>query len=123
MTEIGKKLIEIVRRKAGASPDFVYGQPNCGYCQYIRNGQPDCIIGHALVETGLIDASYEEQVDNGQTLPTIIGDLGVELGKVERVWLSFVQDAQDAKKSWGQAVAEADRHLASYQLWRGAANP
>lgn len=114
MSELGETLIRIVREKASANPNFIYqppreegtGRPLA--CQYIRNGCPDCLIGHALFDAQLIDPSLEGLVSNHSTVIELLDYLGLQLEPVELRWIRNVQRAQDFQRPWGAAVGWAD---------------
>ena len=114
MTEIGQKLIGIVRARAAENPEFVYERQrtpagNFGSCRYVLDGQPSCLIGHALWGAGLIDAFFEEHYCNTYPFRTLVHELGLQqLDDNERKWLISVQHHQDDGRSWGTAVEWTD---------------
>ena len=114
MTEIGQKLIGLVRAKAAENPEFVYVRPRSeagihGSCKYVVDGQPSCLIGHALWGAGLIDSSFEENYCNTYPFRALVHELGLQqLDDNERKWLISVQHHQDDGRSWGTAVEWTD---------------
>lgn len=112
MSDIGQRLIAIVRQKAAAAPDFVYNPPieEKGTCVYVHDGKPSCLIGQALWGAGLIDASLEDSAYNTETSsPLISGYLSlIDIGINELTWLRAVQYKQDTRATWADAVAYAD---------------
>ncbi len=110
MSELGQKIIAETRKVAAGNPDFVY-QKISGACKYVRNGNPDCIIGHALWNVGLIDADCPWDGYGVSSISNVIRDVdwGKGLDSDEVGWLSIVQDSQDTGYSWREAIAKADR--------------
>lgn len=121
MSEIGQRLIEIVRAKAAENPDFIYEPPGgSGHsCVYVYRGEPSCLLGHALWEAGLIDEKFEHRLEelNGLTYPQPLNEegfgdiasaLNLDLDAHERAWLENVQTHQDNERMWGTAPAVAD---------------
>jgi hypothetical protein len=112
MSVLGQQLIEIVRRKAAEQPDFVYGPPiaagGAPSCFYVQNGQPSCLIGQALFESGVIDASIENVSHNVANVSGLAEILDLPIDADELRWLSIVQHQQDARTPWDTAVAIAD---------------
>lgn len=117
MTEIGERLIGLVRQKAGERPDYVYHAPGGDTCAYVVNGEPSCLIGHALFEAGVIDAEFERHEDNCHVFSFLYPELGLHLSPDELNWIDLVQNAQDANKPWGEAVKVGDNRLAEIQLY------
>lgn len=105
-------LIRAVREEAAADPDRVYEGPSQTTCEYAdANGNPLCLIGHALARLAWLDRIPE--VGNAAAISGILTDDWRETMKstsTQRAWLHYVQKSQDARQSWGQAVDEAD-HL------------
>lgn len=95
--------------------------PSSG-CVYFLNGQPSCLIGHAMALVG-ISKDDLTVTDEGFTMEFNESPLGpiitplAESGvlslhtKAEAVWQA-AQDAQDAGRTWGQALAAAEEVLA-----------
>lgn len=113
-----KTLIAKAREIAEAHPDHVYEPPGLCLsgpsCLYVHSGnQPGCIFGRALLELGIsveqLRAFQERPSDT--TITTLIrttwGD--GQPSDLELLWCQRVQIAQDVAKSWGNAVAEADK--------------
>lgn len=110
MSELGQRLIQIVRQKAAENPDFVYQYPTGrDTCVYVHLGKPSCLIGQALWEAGLIDASLEDRSTNREVSDTLIQVLELPLDQVEVSWLRSAQLKQDSTTySWAEAVTHAD---------------
>jgi hypothetical protein len=133
MSVIGEQLISIVREKAAESPDYVYEKPLATYpaqgmfdgyqdnaCVYVHDGCPSCLIGKALWDAGLIDASLEKtdanftaMVPNSTISDTVKALNTLEVG--EWNWLGHVQTFQDSLKPWGVAVEGADSEAARHK--------
>ena len=112
MTVIGQQLISSVRAHAAQNPDFVYHSPwadrGSSSCVYVHNSLPSCIIGHALWDAGLIDASTENSVFNSFPFLHIVAALNLTLDCEEQLWLRDVQGCQDLQEPWGESVNKAD---------------
>lgn len=111
MSDIGQRLITIVREKVAASPDYVYIPPDgSGTCKYIHDGKPSCLIGQALWDACLISPSLEDSPYNTETSsPLISGHLAlIDVDIDELTWLRAVQYMQDSRKTWAEAVEYAD---------------
>jgi len=126
MSDLGQKLIEIVRAKAAANPEFKYITPLANQqddppCVYVYNGCPSCLIGHALFEAKVIDGSLESSGKNTTTFGSLADHLELPIDTSEWKWLRAVQRYQDAHKPWGEAVARADIDAAKgYHTWNVA---
>lgn len=115
MSELGQKVIAAVRRHAAENPGFIYRRIDevvGSACFYVRDGKPDCLIGQALWELGLIDSSFEGTGQNRMGIVAISHDWPFDGGELR--WLSRVQSAQDCGEAWGDAVRETD----SGNSWR-----
>lgn len=100
LLEAQKRITEAV---AGRE-DYVYPRvaDGAGSCVYFQDGQPSCLVGHALAaelrELG-VPSKY-------------LNDLGIEadefVGSVitrdAATYLGSVQEAQDSGKTWGEAL-------------------
>lgn len=104
MSELGQKLIELVREAAEERPDMCMN----GGCVYVRNGQPRCLIGQALWKAGLINESFESTRNNTLILGAITSSLELALDQEELDWLRIAQSAQDTLHIWREAVQFAD---------------
>lgn len=124
MSEIGQQVINAVRSKAAENPEFVYINPLGSnpdifgpeeFCVYVRDRCPSCLIGHALWNLDLIDASLEEHGYNGVAVDDLLAWLE-SAGKIDDLdsdeikWLGNAQAAQDAQKPWGEAISFADNY-------------
>lgn len=112
MSVLGQQLIDIVRDKALEQPDFVYQQID-GVCFYVRDKKPSCLIGQALWQVGMIDASLEDSPLNlnYETLGGLADYFGWNIDYHELKWLRKVQRYQDTNYRWGAAVQNADNEL------------
>jgi hypothetical protein len=98
--------------------DFVYEgvKQHDGYpkCVYVRNGEPDCIVGRLLANLGvpvdrLVEAD-EDQYMTGVPAAQLLGELREEgvitlaTGEGVANALAQVQHLQDSRIAWGAAV-------------------
>lgn len=126
MSELGIKLETFVRYQAERQPGFKYQKqwadnpaPDTGgkyWCLYVHNGEPSCLIGHAMWNAGLIDAGFESRRSNSNCFCSgLKWDIPAlkQLDDAEWVWLSNVQLAQDGGKTWHDAVSNADDKLSA----------
>jgi|SRR5882757_1231821 len=94
--------------------DYVYEPDGRDRCDYVRSGEPSCIVGRFLANLGVplerlekADATY-----GGISVGTLLEQLEEE-GVIDRVSfratqvLSKVQHRQDSGIPWGVAVQEA----------------
>lgn len=96
--------------------DFVYyGDPDNCYdsaCYYVKNGEPDCIVGHVLVEVGVKpeDLSFGGRYGHGfaGSVVSMLEEDGVVAfpGKAKALLIS-VQSRQDVHRPWGESLANA----------------
>jgi len=110
MSEIGQSIIKAVREKAAENPLFVY-DVGADFCKYVIDGQPSCLIGHALWDLHIIDANLENAYEgyyNNIDVQDLFTHLGTRLDPEEVGWLTLAQQSQDAKSPWGKAVDWAD---------------
>lgn len=118
-TSIGEQLQEKVREIAAERPDYVYrgngAVGKLGRCVYVRDGQPSCLIGHALWGLGLIDATLEQrgsgQGDNTGDIHSLADTLNLDIDSDSLDWLSQAQYRQDVGRPWGEAVQLADEQF------------
>lgn len=114
-SELGEKIINAVREAAAKAPDFVYNRETpLGKCIYVKNGQPSCLVGHALWAVGLIDADTEGFSWNDDEISTVVAqsEWGKQLTDGEVGWLEIVQSEQDSGTAWRYAVRMADDAMA-----------
>lgn len=106
MSELGEQIIQAVRDIADERSIYTHGGP----CRYVFDGEPACLVGHALWRVGLIDADFERSCWNREGVIDLLDGeaLGVKCDWPELQWLGAVQDAQDARIAWGEAVDIAD---------------
>src|SRR5882757_128354 len=101
------RLLEKQVRLAGS--DYVY-EAHDNVCQYVNDGQPDCLIARALVDYGVPVAVMEEWDNPTREIKQVWDDhmnrpafLTLAAVKV----FAVAQDKQDAGQSWGYAVDAA----------------
>lgn len=90
--------------------DYVYPESErleSGACRYWHNGQPSCIIGHALDVLGLVVPPPLE----GSSAPYVLDEFGapVQVGRVA----GYAQATQDLGGSWGEALMAAEKAVAA----------
>ena len=110
MSVTGEKLIAHVRAHAAKSPAFTYTPcpgPRAA-CVYVKEGKPSCLIGQALWDAGLIDASMEHECGNDYPFRDLAGYLDLDICTEEKLWLIDVQNYQDQSYPWGECVVGAD---------------
>lgn len=118
MSELGQKVIAAVRAHAAAKADYVYIPPDeepeegiSGTCVYVIDGAPSCLLGKGFWDLGLIDANAETELMNTLPFSPYNRDhfgFMTSMEEEEIDWLQSVQEQQDTKQPWGQAVAYAD---------------
>lgn len=111
----------------GADHSPYRGEQSEQDCRYVRNGQPECLIGVALHHLGVpldtlrdMDACMDGSIDAIQAL-TVLGGAGFAFTPEALGFAVVAQAAQDARDSWGDSVARArtrskphDAHLAAH---------
>jgi hypothetical protein len=73
-----------------------------GGCDYIRDGQPSCIVGHVLVAAGVDPTALS--LEEGQSAWTVTARLLPEWGTDIQRALDSAQSAQDQGMTWGEAL-------------------
>lgn len=99
------KLIEEVRRLAAENRD------KTAHCVYIDEATeaPVCIVGHALVNLEMVGTEALLAL-NLIPVERINSHLSDKIDLRALPWLQFVQDKQDQRYTWSEAVALADEH-------------
>lgn len=112
-TEILKTVIELAKE----NPEKTAG------CKYVNDdGTPCCIVGHALIKHGLKAADFDGSLYEVDGLVNPINTCGVAFGLLAKLGieednkdvvrrLARIQSAQDAGKTWSDAVAFAAEPL------------
>lgn len=106
------KAIELLNNAvAEKGEDYRYMQDATGGCQYVRDGAPSCIVGHALHEAGVdldLLAAYDRR-EGGMLIGRVIreGIHGYEFTEGAIRLLRFAQGKQDDGVLWGTAVNSA----------------
>lgn len=99
-------------------------------CQYFKDDQPSCIVGHVLADLGVSETKTEKRTYGyatytDHTLMTSEGGvlmqsreparcidwrmLGVRMPtEKQKTWVQALQDHQDSGNSWGEALEKAD---------------
>lgn len=108
MSENGQLVIKLVREVAAQQPDYVY-HGDSGRCTYVRREAdrivPDCLVGHALWNAGLIDESYYD-TNNRVEIHALSDEFGFDPDEVK--WLQSLQYCQDCRITWGNSVLKTD---------------
>lgn len=107
----GSRLVRSVRRHARQNPD------KKAKCKYVVNRKPECIIGCALADEGLLDLPSQFDSASGTVNPSFKMMANEQISISERYarWLEEVQAAQDGRTrhgrqlTWAEAVAYADK--------------
>lgn len=111
-------LVNKVREVAAEHPDVVYDSQCVYYVHYTlpEERRPGCLIGHAFSRMGIgpDTENFLDADDNQQTINALLVESGTVtnfqvISDPRALWLTRVQNLQDAEKSWGEAVATADR--------------
>ena len=104
-----------VKEVAAENPDFVYRSIG-GKCVYESDGEPSCLVGHALFRLGVPAsqvASFNECGAIGLVIDanaSVFGEMRADADEWEyRELLAMAQAYQDGQLPWGQAVAHAER--------------
>lgn len=107
--ELLTTLTEIV----GKSPEYVYEPVGEWHkCLYANQGQPSCLIGHALHHLGF---SIEELEAFDMQEGPFAFDIGVwEDDKTEKL-ASLVQLEQDKRMPWGEALENGIDEVESWE--------
>ena len=99
-----------VLKVAQEQPEHVYEKGEFGRCNYERNGEPSCIVGHAMHRLGVStfdlrefdasgDSAIEDIIEANQDLFDRDDKLSMEL-------LIDAQNSQDQGLPWGLAVSQ-----------------
>jgi hypothetical protein len=118
--EVGSRLAKAVRDKGG---DYVY-KDEYSYCEYAdsTNGEPRCIVGHALIGLGVAFDSPNTGVINGIIASySVLKDLyqanpEIRLTNHAIVMLSAAQSVQDTGGTWEAAQSAASGALVAVAL-------
>lgn len=96
--------------------DYVYEQRKPDdfgeTCDYIRDGQPSCIVGHVLVAAGVRpEVLSNHEGEGAYSAINTLAHCGGQEGLIEwaadndlRSALNDAQGAQDAGRTWGEAL-------------------
>lgn len=81
-------------------------------CDYFREDQPSCLVGHVLSYLGYDNADEAE----GHSASYAMEKLGIEFDDAAAFILEQAQDAQDSGTPWGEAVENARNEYENYRL-------
>jgi hypothetical protein len=113
------QIVEKVREIVATRPDFVYSFTDAegkAKCYYFVDGQPSCIVGHALAAFGVPATIFErdggEYYVNGLSIdrPQVLKILGWPMSRLVE-WLRTVQVGQDSGYTWRKSVDNADEYF------------
>lgn len=100
-----KNAMEKAVREKGRN--YVYVRGESGWCEYVRDGAPSCLVGHALFYLG-IPLSRLQEVEgdvpgvDGGPMADLLNEY--EVPEEVRGALNYAQSQQDAGRSWGTAL-------------------
>lgn len=108
--------------------DHVYGSGQCSYVEFDIDGlRSSCIVGHFLVNTLGIDPKvFEEEGINFGCGAASALDVLVSIGLIESVtdkalsFLNMVQNSQDSRETWGEALVLAMEEMDTRKNWYNA---
>ena len=118
--------VALLRKVVYGREDYLYerfppsaslGSDDAGYClNFDQHGNPSCVVGHVLVEMGL---SFEEaevlHIATNKAIPNVAsilneyGQFGWSFSREAVNVLTEAQVAQDDGRTWGEALAMAER--------------
>ena len=88
-------------------PDYVYPLASQARCVYTVDGEPSCLVGHALHRLGVSIADLETMDAAGFGAIMVVDVPGATLVGDAREVFGQAQMAQDAGRTWGNALREA----------------
>jgi hypothetical protein len=113
------KAIELLREAVAGKEDFVYQSPDGDdasnpnfYCEYAKDGCPDCLIGVCLHNAGVSVEQLEHLPANrvyDQEVRALLAGYGYPLEPPAVEVFGAAQAMQDSGKPWGEALADAER--------------
>lgn len=110
-------LAELRKIVAEKGEDFVYyGNPDDQddiSCYYVKDGQPDCIVGHLLVNLGVELELLDHNDGIGQGFArTVLADLKNYVSFDEKTvsLLAAAQIYQDRHETWGESLQKAVKY-------------
>lgn len=86
--------------------EFIYDGSTAADCVYMRDGEPSCLVGHALYRAG-------ERVFEEGMCPSLAARTVNVTSSADAVF-SAAQDRQDNGATWGEALAAALARAAEY---------
>jgi len=99
---------------ADKGEDYKYESVGGHYhCQYFDQGQPSCIVGHALAADGVTEQDLREADPSRHLNLVDVGTLAkrglLEMDDATQKLLGTVQDEQDCGTPWGEALRIAQQ--------------
>lgn len=99
-----------IRQLAAERPHHIDPNGQAGAnCQYYEDGQPSCIVGHAIDR--LYPGRFDQRWDESPTpAGLVLAELDDSISPEDMHWVDIIQELQDDGASWGEAVEYADIH-------------
>lgn len=109
-----RKAIELLRTAVRWNEKKVYQKPETDSdtrCVYQFDGEPSCLIGHALRRAGVTVESLRQMDESWESSIESVRIPGVSLTHAARQVFGAAQTQQDRGEPWGMALAEAESRL------------
>jgi hypothetical protein len=105
------RALELLAAVVQGREDYVYekveNEDGEGICVYIHNGQPSCLVGHALVAGGVLTVDQLAAVEISTSAEDLVGDFPAALSAGAGELLAQAQAQQDNGRPWADALAAA----------------
>ena len=88
-----------------------YSRGQHGGYDVFPEDKPGCLVGDALHKAGIPLERMSSDSDAGGTLVDLEFRGMATHTREAKEWLMFLQNEQDSKRPWGQAVRDADRFI------------
>lgn len=95
--------------------NYIYGgsELSSGKCRYVRNGEPDCLVGNILHRAGvsverLAEADFGMGLDASDLCRRLHAEGVLEIEDRGTRFLNYAQALQDNGVPWGDAVERAE---------------
>jgi hypothetical protein len=101
--------LEVIRL-AEERPDFVYPANGVGGCTYVDESEergyasPPCLWGEAMLNLGV---SHAVLFGESEFIPAVLSRVGIDATPAQLNWATKVQQRQDARHPWADAVVLA----------------
>jgi len=107
------KVVADVEELVKDRPDFVYREPlGEGSCVYQHEGMPSCLWGHWMVMNNIPlpeDYTTNTSTIDDRIVETYLEKHGIQMTNDAVRFMGSVQQSQDDKIPWGDAVSNAKR--------------